>query len=59
MRELSYKEHEIQSALGTLSRYRVTVAIVEGGKSTVLCTTPIRALNLVDALHKVWKKKRK
>lgn len=59
MRELSHKEHKVQSALGTLSMYRVTVAIVEGRKSIVLCTTPIRASNLVDALHKVWKRKRK
>lgn len=59
MRELSHKEHKVQSALGTLSRYRVTIEIVEEGRTSMLCSTPVKASNLVDALHKLWKKKRK
>lgn len=58
MRELSQKEYKIQNALGTLKKYRITIEVCDGNK-TKLITIPIKAVNLVDALHKAWKKKRR
>jgi hypothetical protein len=59
MRELSKKEWQVQSAVGTLSKYRVTIEKLNGNSRTMLCSIPIEAANQVDALHKAWKKKRK
>jgi hypothetical protein len=59
MRELSAKEHKIQLALGTLSKYKVTIEKLDGNSPTFLCSIPIKAASQIDALHKAWKKKRK
>lgn len=59
MRELRQKEYGIQLALGTLSKYKVTIDKIDGRTTTRLCSIPIKAVNQVDALHKAWKKKRK
>jgi len=56
MRELSIKEYAIQSALGTLSKYKVTIEKLDADSHSFLCSIPIRAGNQVDALHKAWKK---
>ena len=59
MREISFKEYKVQTALGSLTRFRVTVQKIEGGETITLIRIPIEAANWVDALHKAWKKKRK
>jgi hypothetical protein len=59
MRELSQKEYQMQSALGTLSKYKVMIERIDNGRDTILCSIPVKAANVVDALHKAWKKKRR
>ena len=59
MRELSQKEYEIQNALGTLKKYRIIIETYDNNKWTKLRRIQIKAVNIVDALHKVWKKKRR
>lgn len=52
MKEISHKEHIMQAALGTLSKY--IVQIEKPGEPKPLYRITVEAANQVDALHKAW-----